>query len=226
MDAGNQTEAVVFSEHEKEKTNGVASERLKESLPQEQQQQQVKDPVPVQADLAIVKKVTSPRTNVVSDKGRFSLPQPRDFPLPHPGDTSLDSEMRVAGVEMIDPYDSSEGVGFSDSNLDEIPNSTHSLESFKSDRLKEELPSLRTSLDGVQSASSPVPVATLTVEQQPSSTVVERTSGGGMALVDLDLQVEEESSGDERVSSSSESDLRPHKFAGTFVHSIIKGATH
>lgn len=34
------------------------------------------------------------------------------------GDVSLDNEMRLAGVELTDSYDSSEGVGFSESNLD------------------------------------------------------------------------------------------------------------
>ena len=33
-------------------------------------------------------------------------------------DTSLDNEIRVAGYDMTDPYDSSEGVTFSDTNLD------------------------------------------------------------------------------------------------------------
>ena len=33
-------------------------------------------------------------------------------------DISLDNEMRLAGCEITDPYDSSEGVGFSDTNLD------------------------------------------------------------------------------------------------------------
>ena len=40
----------------------------------------------------------------------------------HPGvgeaDASLDNEMRLAGYEITDPYDSSEGVAFSDTNLD------------------------------------------------------------------------------------------------------------
>lgn len=33
-------------------------------------------------------------------------------------DVSLDNEMRLAGYDITDPYDSSEGVGFSDTNLD------------------------------------------------------------------------------------------------------------
>lgn len=33
-------------------------------------------------------------------------------------DVSLDNEMRLAGYDVTDPYDSSEGVGFSDTNLD------------------------------------------------------------------------------------------------------------
>ena len=33
-------------------------------------------------------------------------------------DVSLDNEMRLVGVEMTDSYDSSEGIGFSDTNLD------------------------------------------------------------------------------------------------------------
>ena len=33
-------------------------------------------------------------------------------------DVSLDNEMRLVGVELTDSYDSSEGVGFSDTNLD------------------------------------------------------------------------------------------------------------
>ena len=34
------------------------------------------------------------------------------------GDVSLDNEMRLAGFEITDPYDSSEGLGFSDTNLE------------------------------------------------------------------------------------------------------------
>ena len=34
------------------------------------------------------------------------------------GDVSLDNEMRLAGIELTDPYDSSEGLGFSDTNME------------------------------------------------------------------------------------------------------------
>lgn len=47
-----------------------------------------------------------------------------------PLNSSLDCEMKAAGVEITDPYDSSEGAGFSDTNL-----STLSLESIKNDRI-------------------------------------------------------------------------------------------
>ena len=46
-------------------------------------------------------------------------------------DVSLDNEMRLAGFEMTDPYDSSEGLGFSDTNLD-----GSSLLSLEEDGLK------------------------------------------------------------------------------------------
>jgi hypothetical protein len=43
-------------------------------------------------------------------------------------DSSLDNEMRAAGVDVNDSYDSSEGVGFSDTNVDSsVIESDHSL---------------------------------------------------------------------------------------------------
>lgn len=43
-------------------------------------------------------------------------------------DSSLDNEMRAAGVDVNDSFDSSEGVGFSDTNLDtSVVESDHSL---------------------------------------------------------------------------------------------------
>lgn len=42
-------------------------------------------------------------------------------------DSSLDNEMRAVGIEFNDSFDSSEGVGFSDSNLDTSILSDHSL---------------------------------------------------------------------------------------------------
>ena len=54
-------------------------------------------------------------------------------------DLSLDNEIRAAGYEIDDSFDSSEGVGFSETTLDDpCHDSTHSLESFKSDMLGKE----------------------------------------------------------------------------------------
>ena len=196
VDAGVQTEAALFTERSKVGSTVATSNQLKaEPLPR--QHHQAKSPA--RADLARVK--GGHRTSAGNDYSNRSLHQPQD--------TSLESEMRVAGVEVADPYDSSEGVGFSDSNLDEVPGSTHSLESFKSDKLKDE------ALLKTKNAVSAVPVASLAVNQQPSSVAVERSTAEGVASVNPDLQEEEDSSSDERMSSSSESDLSPHKHEGT-----------
>ena len=48
-------------------------------------------------------------------------------------DSSLELEMKAVGIDVPDPYDSSEGAGFSDL-------STHSLESLKSDRVTSDGP--------------------------------------------------------------------------------------
>ena len=159
-----------------------------------------------QNDLSRVKKVNTPRTSLGVDHAH-------SLPLHAPQNSSLESEMRIAGVEVIDPYDSSEGVGFSDSNLDEVPDSMHSLDSFKSDKVKEEL-STMAALDheqrGVQIADSAVPVARLVVDQQLSSTVAEQQTVGRVAGMNLDLQEEESS-------SSSDGDLRPRNDQGTCI---------
>lgn len=163
---------------------------------------------PIHRDVARVKKGSSPRTSMVSD---HTLPTSQ-----HPLNSSLESEMRVAGVEVTDPYDSSEGIGFSDSNLDEVPDSTHSLESFKSDKMKDDSP-LKAHVDeekgATENAKSAVPMASSIVNQQPSSVGTERTPIGGVANMVLDL--EEESSSDEHQSSnSSESELQSSKQQG------------
>ena len=209
IDVGIQTEHVKEAElHAKgeelhaKRTDRVnaKNDKLKESIPPQ--------PAKITAhhDQTRAKKVlTSPRTSVGVDH-TYSLP------LTAPQNSSLESEMRVAGIEVTDPYDSSEGVGFSDScNLDEVPDSTHSLDSFKSDRLKEELASVK----DTQSADSAVPVANLIVDQQPSSTIAKQQTEEGVASVNLDLQEEEESSSDEHMTSSSDGDLRPHNDQGT-----------
>lgn len=49
-------------------------------------------------------------------------------------DSSLESEMKVVGVDVADPYDSSECVGFSDTNLDDTQDSIHSVDSVQNDR--------------------------------------------------------------------------------------------
>ena len=67
---------------------------------------------------------SSPKTSVVSD----------------PLDSSLDNEMKAVGVELTDPYDSSECVGFSDTNLDDTHDSTHSVESIDREKSNERLP--------------------------------------------------------------------------------------
>lgn len=195
VDAGVQTEAALFTERSKVGSSVATSNQLK-AEPSPWQHHQAKSPA--RADLARVK--GGHRTSASYDYSNRSLHQPQD--------TSLESEMRVAGVEVADPYDSSEGVGFSDSNLDEVPGSTHSLESFKSDKLKDE------ALLKTKNAVSAVPVASLAVNQQPSSVAVERSTAEGVASVNLDLQEEEDSSSDECMSSSSESDLSPHKHEG------------
>ena len=180
------------------------NDKLKDTIPP----QTVK--VTTNHDLGGVKRVTSPRTSVGVKQ---SLPL---APGTAPQNSSLESEMRVAGIEVTDPYDSSEGVGFSDScNLDEVPDSMHSLDSFKSDRIKEESTPVITSLShehrDVQSLNSAVPVASLIVDQQPSSTVASKHAA---ASVNLDLP-EEDSSGDEHTTSTSDGNLRPRNDQGT-----------
>ena len=65
-----------------------------------------------------------------SASGRIRSPVRRGFRHSSPRtssgdllDSSLDNEMRAAGVDVNDSYDSSEGVGFSDTNLDTSENS-------------------------------------------------------------------------------------------------------
>ena len=220
IDAGIQTEYVREAElHAK-----------REELPVERTEREnakndkLKDSIPPQAvkltahhDLARVKRLTtSPRTSVGVDNAR-------SLPLTAPQNSSLESEMRVAGVEVTDPYDSSEGVGFSDScNLDEVPDSMHSLDSFKSDRIKEESSAVITSHShehrDTLSADSAVPVASLIVDQQPSSTVAKQQTTGGVADVNHD---QEDSSGDEHMTSSPDGDLRPHNDQGTCTCTCI-----
>ena len=53
-------------------------------------------------------------------------------------DVSLENEMRAAGIEVNDSFDSSEGVGFSETTLDDLLGSAQSLESFKSDQVGKE----------------------------------------------------------------------------------------
>jgi len=54
-------------------------------------------------------------------------------------DMSLENEIRAAGYEIDDSFDSSEGVGFSETTLDDpCHDSMHSLENFKSDLLWKE----------------------------------------------------------------------------------------
>lgn len=214
IDAGIQTEYVREAELHAKREELQVERRERENAKNDK----LKDSIPPQAakltahhDLARVKRVTtSPRTSVGVD---------HSLPLTAPQNSSLESEMRVAGVEVTDPYDSSEGVGFSDScNLDEVPDSMHSLDSFKSDRLKEESSTVLTSLShehrDVQNADSAVPVASLIVDQQPSSTVAKQQTTGGVADVNPDLQ-EGDSSGDEHMTSSSDGDLRPRNDQGT-----------
>lgn len=144
-----------------------------------------------------------PRTTVHEDvyrlRGGAISPRTSSVPDHVAQNTSLESEMRRAGVEVTDPYDSSEGVGFSDSNMDEVPGSTHSLESFKSDRVKDTAHEKSTS----QSAESAVPIASQSIAEEREMTV-------GVAEVPLDLQ-EEESSDDEELSTGSDKDLRTAK---------------
>lgn len=176
----------------------------------ERENGKLKDSVPPEAakiaadhGLAGVKKAAATRSQRTSVGAERSLP----FSTA-PQNSSLESEMRVAGVEVTDPYDSSEGVGFSDScNFDEVPDSMHSLDSFKS---KEGSTPVITSLGHEQrvplNSDSAVPVASLVVDQQPSSTVVKQHTAGGVAT-NLDLQEEDSS---ERMTSSSDGDLQPH----------------
>ena len=200
IDAGIQTEYVKEVELQAKRTEreSAKNDKLKESIPPQSAK------ITAHHDQARVKKVpTSPRTSVGVDHAH-------SLPLTAPQNSSLESEMRVAGIEVTDPYDSSEGVGFSDScNLDEVPDSTHSLDSFKSDRIKGDSSTITT-------VHSAVPMASSIVDQQPSSTIAKQQTAGGVASVNLDLQEEEEeeSSSDEHMTSS-DGDLRPRNDQGT-----------
>lgn len=206
IDAGIQTEYVKEVElrakgeelqAKRTERESAKNDKIKESIPPQSAK------ITAHHDQARVKKVpTSPRTSVGVD-------QAHSQPLTAPQNSSLESEMRVAGIEVTDPYDSSEGVGFSDScNLDEVPDSMHSLDSFKSDRIKEESSTITT-------VHSAVPMASSIVDQQPSSTIAKQQTAGGVASVNLDLQEEEaESSSDEHMTSS-DGDLRPRNDQGT-----------
>ena len=72
-------------------------------------------------------------------------------------DVSLENEMRAAGVEVNDSFDSSEGVGFSETTLDDLLGSAQSLESFKSDQVgkEEESAAEKRSLSSTKGANSP-----------------------------------------------------------------------
>ena len=180
----------------------------------------LKEPVPPQVakvtghhDLGGVKGMATTGTSARTSMGI------KQSPSTAPQNSSLESEMRVAGVEVTDPYDSSEGVGFSDScNLDEVPDSMHSLDSFKSDRIKEESTPVITSLSrehrDAQTADSAVPLAGSIVHQQPSSTVAKQQATGGVVEANLHLQ-DEESFSDDHIAYSSDGDLRPRNDQGT-----------
>ena len=79
-------------------------------------------------------------------------------------DVSLENEMRAAGIEVNDSFDSSEGVGFSETTLDDLLGSSQSLESFKSDLVgKEEESGERRSLSSTKGASAGQPFSPATV---------------------------------------------------------------
>ena len=79
-------------------------------------------------------------------------------------DVSLENEMRAAGIEVNDSFDSSEGIGFSETTLDDLLGSAQSLESFKSDQVgKEEETAERRSLSTTKGASGGQPFSAATV---------------------------------------------------------------
>ena len=79
-------------------------------------------------------------------------------------DVSLENEMRAAGIEVNDSFDSSEGIGFSETTLDDLLGSAQSLESFKSDQVgKEEESAERRSLSSTKGASAGQPFSPATV---------------------------------------------------------------
>ena len=204
IDAAIQTET-----HEVAKVETFLNGKLDQKSTPSQHPQQLQASSSAQTDPSRMKQSENSRTNAVSDKANTALPSPQDC--------SLESEMRGAGVEVHDPYDSSECVAFSDSNPDEVPDSTHSLDSFKSDRLiRDNSPCKSRHIDKGQSAKSAIPIASLDTTQQLSSVVVtERSGTGDKERVNLDLQ-EEESSSDEELSNTSESELKQGKQQGWF----------
>lgn len=210
IDAAIQTEPHLL--HERAKVETTVSGKLeKQSTPSEHpEQMQARS----SAQTDPVSQSENSRTSVVSEEASTSL-------LPFQ-DGSLESEMRGAGVDVHDPYDSSECVAFSDSNPDEVPDSTHSLDSFKSDRLRDDSPRRHQPTDGGQSAKPVVPIASLAITQQLSSAVVERSGTGGREKVNLDLQ-EEESLSDEQLSNISETELQQGKQQGWFGnHQLVR----
>ena len=79
------------------------------------------------------------RERVKSPVHRLRMGSPRTSLSGGDLDMSLENEIRAAGYEIDDSFDSSEGVGFSEITLDDpCHDSTHSLENFKSDLLWKE----------------------------------------------------------------------------------------
>lgn len=79
------------------------------------------------------------RERVKSPVHRLRMGSPRTSLSGGDLDMSLENEIRAAGYEIDDSFDSSEGVGFSETTLDDpCHDSTHSLENFKSDLLWKE----------------------------------------------------------------------------------------
>ena len=110
--------------------------------PEEQQQQQQQHYHQQQQQQQIVQTRTHPKPDTTSSstkrfgKERIKSPVKRSLRSSHSPrtssgdllDSSLDNEMRAAGVDVNDSFDSSEGVGFSDTNLDtSVVESDHSL---------------------------------------------------------------------------------------------------
>ena len=187
VDSSSQTEGAELDN--RTKTETVISEKVKvESEPMP----------PARPNEAWVGGVSCARTTSKSEQPSL-LPQ----------NTSLESEMRGVGIEITDPYDSSEGVGFSDSALDDVPDSTHSLEGIKDIAATKTLP------EESQSAESAVPLASSIISQAIAS---EHVTTGGVAAMNLDLQEEEQSSEDEPSLTNSE-DLRTAKRTSNSSHS-------